>query len=56
MFELPKDVEATATVVAAGQPVAATVRRSGTEVRLALENETVVPEGTAVEVRLQWAS
>jgi uncharacterized protein (DUF608 family) len=56
VFELPKDVEATATVVAAGQPVAATLQRNGTEVRLALENETVVPEGTAVEVRLQWAS
>ncbi len=56
VFELPKDTEATATVVIAGQPVAATLQRSGTEVRLVLEKETVVPEGTAVEVRLQWAN
>ena len=56
VFELPKETEAIATVVLAGQPVAATLRRSGAEVRLALENETVVPEGAAVEVRLQWAS
>ncbi len=56
MFELPNDVEANATVVMAGQPVAATLRRAGAEVRLVLEKETMVPEGTSVEVRLQWAS
>jgi uncharacterized protein (DUF608 family) len=56
VFELPKDVEATATVTIAGQPIAATLRRAGAEVRLALEKEMVVLEGTSVEVRLQWAS
>jgi uncharacterized protein (DUF608 family) len=56
VFELPKDMEANATVTVAGQPVAATLRRDGAEVRLVLEKEAVVPEGTSVEVRLQWTS
>ena len=56
VFELPKDTEASATVVIAGQPVPATLKRDSAEVRLVLEKEAVVPEGTSVEVRLQWAS
>jgi hypothetical protein len=56
VFALPKDVAATAAVVIAGQPVAAALQRTGADVRLVLEKETVVPEGSAVEVNLRWVS
>jgi len=56
VFTLPKDVAATAAVMIAGQPVAAALQRTGADVRLVLEKETVVPEGSAVEVNLRWES
>ena len=54
VFELPKDTEATAAVVIAGQPAAATLHRVAAEVRLVLEKETIVPEGASLDVRLHW--
>ena len=54
VFALPKDAAATATVKISGQPVAATVKQTGAEVRLALAQETVVAEGSAVEIALRW--
>ena len=38
----------------AGQPAAATVRQAGAEVRLVLQREAVVQEGSAVEVAFRW--
>ena len=58
VFALPKDATApataTATVTLARQPVAATLRQSGADVQLVLEQETVVAEGKAIEVVLRW--
>ena len=54
LFALPKDAAATATVKISGQPVAATLEQAGAEVRLALAQESVVAEGSAVEVVLRW--
>ena len=52
MFEAPQ--KATATALIAGQPVALSLRQAGTEIRLSLEQEIVVPEGAAAEVTLRW--
>jgi hypothetical protein len=54
VFALPNEAAATATVKIAGQTVAATVKQTGTEVRLALAEQAVVAEGSAVEVALRW--
>ena len=54
VFDVPQ--KATATALVAGQPVALSVRQTGTEVRLSLEQEVVVPEGAAVEVTLRWSA
>ncbi len=54
VFEAPQ--KATATALIAGQPVALTVRQTGTEIRLSLEKEIVVPEAAAIEVTLRWSA
>lgn len=56
VFALPKAVDATAVVQVAGQPATATLQRTDSEVRLVLNQETVVSEGEAVEVALRWTS
>ncbi len=53
VFEAPAATPVVATVKIAGQPVKTALRMTGTEVRLVLESEAVVPEGAAVEVSLQ---
>lgn len=53
VFEAPADRPVTATVKIAGQTVKTALRMTGSEVRLVLESEAVVPEGAAVVVTLQ---
>ncbi len=53
VFAVPK-AATTATVTVAGQAVAAAVRAAGADVRLVLEREALVAEGSAVEVVLRW--
>jgi hypothetical protein len=53
VLELPKAAPTTAAVNVGGKPVAAALHRSGKDVRLVLEQETIVPEGSAVEVTLR---
>jgi uncharacterized protein (DUF608 family) len=50
VFELAKPGAFAAKVTVDGRPAPAALRREGAEVRLVLEQETVVPEGAAVEV------
>jgi uncharacterized protein (DUF608 family) len=54
VFALPQAAPATATVSAAGQPVNATIVQDGSNVRLVLEQATLVAEGAALEVTLRW--
>jgi hypothetical protein len=55
VFALPKGAAAaTATVKISGQPVAAALKQTGAEVRLALAQEAVAAEGSAVEIALRW--
>ncbi|MCR4415224.1 MAG: non-lysosomal glucosylceramidase, partial [Thermoguttaceae bacterium] len=55
VFELPEGAgQVAATVTASGRPVNVALRRDGAEVRLALAQETVVPEGETVDVSLRW--
>jgi uncharacterized protein (DUF608 family) len=54
VFAVPKGVAATAAVTISGRPAAATLEQIGDEVRLLLEQEALVPEGSAVEVTLRW--
>jgi hypothetical protein len=54
LFALPKNAAATATVKISGQPVAAALQQTGVEVRLSLAQETVVAEGSAIEIALRW--
>jgi hypothetical protein len=55
VFELPQPVAAMASVTASGRPVGAALQAHGREVRLTLEQATVVEEGAAVEVVLSWS-
>jgi non-lysosomal glucosylceramidase len=52
-FELRKAAPATAIVNVGGKPVAAALHQAGNEVRLVLEQEAIVPEGSAVDVSLR---
>ncbi len=52
-FELPKGGPATAAVSVAGKPIAATLHQSGAAVRIVLEQETIVSEGSAIEATLR---
>jgi non-lysosomal glucosylceramidase len=54
VFELPGTATATAAVTIAGRPIATVPRQVGSEIRLVLKEETVVPEGSAVDVVLRW--
>ena len=55
VFVLPEAGPATAAVSISGRPVNASLRQQEREVRVVLEQETVVPEGDVIEVRLQIA-
>ena len=51
MFELPAATEsATAAVSIDGQPLAATLRQDGNQVKLAVDDEVIVTEGQALDV------
>ena len=54
VFALPTPAAATATVTIAGQPIAAVLKQAGSEIRLALAEEAVAAEGSAIEVALRW--
>ena len=56
VFALPAAMKVSATVTIGGQPVAAEIRQTGTEVQLTLAREAVVTEGSAVEVTLSPAN
>ena len=54
VFELPRDVAATATLQLAAQEVRVELRREGAEARLVLGAEFVVVEGQAIEAAVTW--
>ena len=54
VFETPKGILPTPTVMIAGQQVATTMHLNGAELRLVLGQEATLAEGTAAEVRLIW--
>ncbi|OHB67033.1 MAG: hypothetical protein A2V70_13540 [Planctomycetes bacterium RBG_13_63_9] len=56
VFSAPKPVAKTAAITIAGRSVTAALRQTDDEVRLAFEEETVVPEGATLEVALRWKS
>jgi len=55
VFEIPPDAtNPTATATVGGKPLNVSVKPNGTEVRLSLAAECVVPEGDAIEIVLRW--
>ena len=54
VFEVPPRTNVTASVTAAGRSLRASMDREGREVRLALEEGSVVPEGAARDAALCW--
>ena len=54
VFALPSGDAATATVKIAGQPVAARLAKTGSEVRLVLAEEGTIAEGSAAEIVFRW--
>ncbi len=54
VFALPSGDAATATVKIAGQPVAARLAQTGSEVRLVLAEEGTIAEGSAAEIVFRW--
>ncbi|HKD36030.1 MAG TPA: hypothetical protein VKB78_04495, partial [Pirellulales bacterium] len=56
VFELPAKAQATATATAAGQPIAVSMNQNGDEARIVLQQEAVVPEAAAIEVRFRWTT
>ncbi len=54
VFELPGEGSAKATVTIGGEAAGVVVKQAGRGIRLVLEKEAVVSEGSAVEVRLGW--
>jgi hypothetical protein len=56
VFALPGSSPATAAVSVSGQTVAAMLQQAESEVRLALNQELIVPEGAAVEVTFRWTA
>ncbi|MBP7934912.1 MAG: hypothetical protein KA354_09735 [Phycisphaerae bacterium] len=55
VFAVPDKAPVKATVTAAGQAIAAEVQQTETDVRLVLEHELAVTEGSAIEVTLRQA-
>ena len=56
VFELPQGAPATAAVTVAGRPIAAALHQSGAAVRIVLEQETTIPEGSVLEATLRQSA